>query len=81
MRGRALKATDKRRDIIVGRARIAGYSIPELSKKTGIPESTLYRRLKNPGGVNLTELELIDEAVGFDNEELLYLIRWRRCKA
>lgn len=77
MRGRALK--DNRADIIKGRACIVGLSIPELSKKTGIPLSTLYRKLKFPGGMTLTELELIDKVVKFEDKELLYLIRWRRC--
>lgn len=43
---------DNRKDIIVGRARMKGYSVPELAKKVGIPESTLYRKLKIPGGDN-----------------------------
>lgn len=80
MRGRALKVCDKRADIIKGRARMAGYSVPELAKKIGIPVSTLYRKLKIPGGITLTELELIDEVIGFDEAEVLYFVRWRRCK-
>ena len=70
---------DNRSNIIKGRARIAGYSVPELAKKTGIPLSSLYRKLKFPGGVTLTELELIDSVVHFTDSELLYLVRdWRR---
>lgn len=56
-----------------------GLGVPELSKKTGIPESTLYRKLKIPGGITLAELELLDEAVEFDVSEILYFVRWRRC--
>ncbi len=73
------KVTDNRSNIIKGRARIKGYSIPDLAKKVGIPESTLYRKLKIPGGINLTELELLDEAIGFTDDEILYFVRWRRC--
>lgn len=69
---------DNRSNIIKGRARIAGYSVPELAKKTGIPESTLYRKLKFPGGITLTELELLDEAISFTDDEVLYFVRWRR---
>ena len=75
-----MKRKDNRRDIIVGRARIAGYSVQELAKKVGIPVSTLYRKLKIPGGITLTELELIDEVVGFEDEELLYLVKQWRCR-
>jgi predicted DNA-binding transcriptional regulator AlpA len=56
-----------------------GYSVPELAKKVGIPESTLYRKLKIPGGITLAELELLDEVVEFDDSEVLYFVRWRRC--
>lgn len=80
MSGRALKATDKRADVIKGRARIAGYSIPELSKRTGLAMGTLYRKLRNPDQFTLVELDILDKAVGFEEKELLYLIRWRRCK-
>ena len=70
---------DERRNIIVGKARMKGYSVPELAKKVGIPESTLYRKLKIPGGITLAELELLDEVVEFDDSEVLYFVRWRRC--
>ena len=76
MRGRA---KDRRRDIIKGRALMKGLSVADLARKTGISESTLYRKLKFPGGINLAELEIIDELVGFTDEEILYFVRWRRC--
>lgn len=57
-----------------------GLGVPELSKKTGIPVSTLYRKLKIPGGITLTELGLLDEVVEFDDSEVLYFVRWRRCR-
>ena len=56
-----------------------GLSVADLARKTGISESTLYRKLKFPGGINLAELEVIDELVGFTDEEILYFVRWRRC--
>ena len=74
------RRTDNRSNIIKGRARIKGLSVTDLARKVGIPESTLYRKLKNPGGISLTELELIDEVVGFTDEEILYFVRWRRCE-
>lgn len=76
MRGRK---TDRRKDIIKGRARLKGLGIQDLARKTGIPESTLYRKLKFPGRINLEELSIIDEVVEFTDEEILYFVRWRRC--
>lgn len=76
MRGRA---KDRRKDIIKGRAQMKGLSVADLARKTGISESTIYRKLKFPGGINLAELEVIDELVEFSDEEILYFVRWRRC--
>lgn len=70
---------DNRQNIIKGRALMKGLSVADLARKTGISESTLYRKLKFPGGINLAELEVIDELVGFTDEEILYFVRWRRC--
>lgn len=76
MRGRA---KDKRANIIKGRAQMKGLSVSDLARKTGLSTSTLYRKLNFPGGINLTELEIIDELVEFSDEEILYFVRWRRC--
>ena len=76
MRGRA---KDRRKDIIKGRAQMKGLSVADLARKTGISESTLYRKLKFPGGINLAELAVIDELVEFTDDEILYFVRWRRC--
>ena len=74
-----VRAKDRRKDIIKGRAQMKGLSVADLARKTGISESTLYRKLKFPGGINLTELAIIDELVEFTDEEILYFVRWRRC--
>lgn len=76
MRGRK---TDKRKDIIVGRARMKGLSVADLAKRSGIAVSTLYRKLNHPGDISIGELEIIDELIGFSDEEVLYFVRWRRC--
>ena len=76
MRGRK---TDRRRDIILGRARMKGLGVSELAKRGGIASSTLYRKLRKPGDISLEELELRDELIGFSDEEILYFVRWRRC--
>jgi len=76
MRGRK---TDNRKDIIVGRARMKGLSVTDLAKRMGIATSTLYRKLNRPGDISIGELELMDELIGFSDEEVLYFVRWRRC--
>lgn len=78
MRGRT-KVTDRRADLIKGKARITGLTVTDLAKRTGISVSTLYRKLNHPGDITLGELELMDELVRFSDEEVLYFIRWRRC--
>ena len=70
---------DNRQNIIKGRAQMKGLSVADLARKTGISESTLYRKLKFPVGINLAELAVIDELVEFTDEEILYFVRWRRC--
>ena len=70
---------DNRQNIIKGRAQMKGLSVADLARKTGISESTLYRKLKFPGRINLAELAVIDELVEFTDEEILYFVRWRRC--
>ena len=74
-----MKIKDNRSNIIKGRARMKGLSVTDLAKRTGIAVSTLYRKLNHPGDISIGELELIDELVGFSDEEVLYFIRWRRC--
>ncbi len=76
MRGRK---PDNRKDIIVGRARMKGLKVSDLAKRCGLAPSTLYRKLRNPGDISIGELELMDELIGFSDEEVLYFIRWRRC--
>lgn len=68
---------DNRSNIILGRAKMRGLSVADLSRKVGIPQSTLYRKLKIPGGLNLSELSVIDSVVHFTDEEILYLVRCR----
>lgn len=77
MRGRN---KDRRKDIIKGRAQLRGLNVGDLARKTGIPLSTLYRRLKRPGDITLEELSILDELIGFDDSEVLYFVRWRRCE-
>ena len=74
-----MKCKDNRSNIIKGRARMKGLGVSDLAKRCGIAPSTLYRKLRNPGDISLGELELMDELIGFSDEEVLYFIRWRRC--
>lgn len=77
---KAVTKKDKRRDIIKGRARIAGLGVKDIARRTGLSLSTLYRKLKNPDDLTLLDLDLIDSLVEFSDEEILYFVRWRRCK-
>lgn len=78
MRGR--KVTDRRKDIIKGRALMRGLTVTDLAKRCGLAPSTLYRKLQHPGDISLVELELLDELVNFTDDEILYFVRWRRCE-
>lgn len=79
MRGRR-KVTDRRKDIIKGRALMRGLTVIDLAKRCGLAPSTLYRKLQHPGDISLVELELLDELVNFTDDEILYFVRWRRCE-
>ena len=70
---------DNRSNIIKGRTRMKGLTVADLAKRSGIAVSTLYRKLNHPGDISLGELELMDELIGFSDEEVLYFVRWRRC--
>ena len=62
-------------DIVIGRARISGFDIGRLSKRSGIAFSTLYRRLRQPENFTLRELYSINKLIHFSDEEILYFIR------
>ena len=66
-----------RENIIRGRAAMSGLDIPRVAKRSGIPKSTLYDRLKLPGRLTLDELQSLDKAVGFTAEEIVNLVRDR----
>lgn len=51
-------------------------SIPELSRRTGISESTLRRYRSNPAVMTLDRLALICRARGIGAEGLKELIKW-----
>lgn len=78
MRGR--KVTDRRKDIIKGRALMRGLTVTDLAKRCGLAPSTFYRKLQHPGDISLVELELLDELINFTDDEILYFVRWRRCE-
>jgi predicted transcriptional regulator len=46
-------------------------SMRELSERTGIPTSTLFKRMKDPGGMTLRELGQIRRAINI-NDTLLF---------
>lgn len=70
---------DNRSNIIKGRAQMKGLKVSDLAKRCGLAPSTLYRKLQRPEDISLGELEVMDELIGFSDEEVLYFVRWRRC--
>ncbi len=72
------RVVDKRANLIKGRLVYSGLSVADAARKIGLTTSTMYRRLKRPGLFTLCEIELLDELVGFSEEELLYFFRYRR---
>ena len=64
-----------RTSTIIGRAMSKGIDTKTLAKKTGIPLSTLYRRLLNPGRFTLDELQAIDRVLRFGETEFATLVR------
>ena len=64
-----------RTNAITSKAMSKGIDTKALAKKTGIPLSTLYRRLLNPGRFTLDELQAIDRVLRFDETEFLELVR------
>lgn len=71
----ARRKKDTRGDLIIGRAKISGYSVERMSAKSGIKRSTMYSRLKLPGTLTLNELQNIDRTIGLTDEEILKLVR------
>ena len=66
---------DTHGDLIVGRARMSGFNVERMSAKPGIKLSTMYKRIQLPGTLTINELQNIDKAVKFTDEEILYLVR------
>lgn len=61
--------------IIRARATAYGIKIKELARKTGIAESTLFRKLNNPDSITLGELRAIDRQIRLEDDELMALVR------
>lgn len=50
-------------------------TMKELSDISGIPRRTLYDRIKEPQSITLFELEALDKALHFADEDLLNVTR------
>jgi predicted transcriptional regulator len=48
-----------------------GMTAVVLAKRIGIPQSTLYDRLKNAGDIRLTELYRIAKSLGVEVQDIL----------
>ena len=66
---------ETRGDLIVGRAKISGYSVERMSARSGIKRSTMYNSIQFPGRLTLDELQNIDRTIGLTDEEIIKLVR------
>ena len=71
-----MKTSDVRRRAILSAAGRCGLmNRSEISHETGIPKSTLYKRMSNPGDLTVTQLCLIDRKLHLTDEELIQVVR------
>lgn len=64
------KEPDKLIVLICGTAAALGISTPELARRSGIGQSTLYRRFSNPEGLTREEIKKIAKALRIPAEEI-----------
>ena len=70
-----MKTSEQKRNLIMSAANRVGIrSITELANRTGIPRSTLHRRMENPCTLTITELMLINRKVRLSEGELKELL-------
>lgn len=60
---------------IENRLAIVNMTKPELAKKTGIPESSLYSKIRNPSKFNLADLRKVFVVLRMPEEEKERLAR------
>ena len=68
-----IRAYDPSEDIF-GNA-LQKVSIRELSKRCGIPESSLYRYRKNARGISLGDFHRIVSALGLPDEKVVQIVK------
>lgn len=61
----------KSRGEIIFNNAIGHYSITQLSRKTGIPERTLYKYRQQPDNIPAGKLRILFKAVGASPENVL----------
>lgn len=64
-------------EIIVARATLSGRKVPDLVKITGIPESTIYKRLREPDTWRLGELAAVNKYIHFTADDLQMMLQER----
>lgn len=62
----------------VGMATARIKSIPELSKRTGIPQATLYKRVKEPSTMSLAEFREIVRTTRMSDELILIIAKEKK---
>lgn len=59
--------------IIKARASLEGIKMKDVSAKSGIPQRTIHKRIKEPDTMSIFELRQLDKVIRFTNEEILRL--------
>ena len=59
--------------IIKARANLEGIKMKDVSARSGIPQRTILKRMKEPDTMTVFELRQLDRIVHFTNEEILRL--------
>jgi len=71
-----MKSSEVRRNAILGAAGRNGIiSRSVLAKRVGIPRSTMYKRLSNPGEITISELCQIDHRLRLTDKEIIDIVR------
>ncbi len=61
------------KEMIRRKAHDLGMSLEQVREKTGMSESTFYRRVKHPSDLTLREVYILDLYLHFDDKEKLEL--------
>jgi len=62
---------DVRAKLIKGQAEKVGIMIPELARRTGIPQATMYSLLQHPDNLKVSQMGLIQKRIHMPLDDFL----------